>query len=125
MSTFSSSDIPPSHGANGTPAGAASDAGTGRIGGTGRTPVQVVALIFGVVFLLVGIAGFVPGLTTQYDEMGFAGRRSMAMLLGLFMVSGLHNIVHLLYGLAGLAAARTWRASRLYLVVGGVVYLVL
>jgi hypothetical protein len=90
-----------------------------------RTPVQVAAAIVSVVFLLVGVLGFVPGITTDYDQLSFAGHDSMAMLLGVFMVSVLHNIVHLLFGVVGLALARTARGARLYLVAGGVVYLVL
>jgi putative Mn2+ efflux pump MntP len=90
-----------------------------------RTPVQLAALVFGVVFLLVGVAGFIPGITTNYDTMQFAGHHSEAMLLGIFQVSILHNIVHLLYGVVGVAMARTGRLARLYLLVGGVVYLAL
>lgn len=90
-----------------------------------RTPVQRAALIVGVVFLVVGIAGFIPGITSNYDEMEFAGHESQAELLGLFQVSILHNIVHLLFGVAGLWAARTWASSRWYLILGGVVYLLL
>ncbi len=90
-----------------------------------RTPVQVAAAVVSVVFLLVGVLGFVPGVTTDYDQLSFAGHDSMAMLLGVFMVSVLHNIVHLLFGVVGLAAARTARGAKLFLVAGGVVYLVL
>jgi arginine exporter protein ArgO len=90
-----------------------------------RTTMQKVALALGVVFLLVGILGFVPGVTTQYDTMSAAGHQSMAMLLGIFNVSILHNIVHLLFGVVGLLAARTYSAARSYLLVGGIVYLVL
>lgn len=90
-----------------------------------RTPVQLGALVVGVVFVLVGIAGFIPGLTTQYDDMELAGHQSGALLLGIFMVSVLHNVVHLLFGVAGLAAARAPSVSRLYLIIGGVIYLVL
>lgn len=90
-----------------------------------KSPVQVAAAVVAVVFLLVGVLGFVPGVTTNYDRLSFAGHDSMAMLLGVFMVSVLHNIVHLLFGVVGLAAARTARGARLYLVAGGVVYLVL
>ncbi len=98
--------------------------------GPGRTtasrhPVQTVALIYGVIFLLVGIAGFIPGLTSNYDTMQFAGHTSEAMLMGVFQVSILHNIVHLLYGIAGLALARRSTTARHYLLWGGVVYLVL
>jgi hypothetical protein len=90
-----------------------------------RTPVQVTAGVVSVVFLLVGVLGFVPGITTDYDQLSFAGHDSMAMLLGVFMVSVLHNIVHLLFGIVGLAAARTARGAKLFLIAGGVVYLVL
>ena len=90
-----------------------------------RNPASLLALVVGVVFLLVGILGFIPGVTTDYDTMGFAGHDSMAKLFGLFMVSVLHNIVHLLFGVAGIALARTARTAAGYLVVGGVVYLVL
>ena len=90
-----------------------------------RTNVQKATTAVGAVFLLVGILGFIPGITSQYDTMGFAGHGSMAMLLGVFQVSILHNIVHLLFGVAGLAAARSAGGSRNYLIVGGVIYLVL
>lgn len=79
----------------------------------------------GIVFLVVGVLGFIPGITTNYDEMAFAGHMSGAMLLGVFQVSVLHNIVHLLYGVAGVAAARNAWGARNYLVYGGVVYLAL
>jgi hypothetical protein len=57
--------------------------------------------------------------------MTFVGHDSEAKLLGLFQVNVLHNIVHLLFGVAGLALARTWESARLFLVGGGAVYLVL
>jgi len=90
-----------------------------------RTPLQLAAMATGVVFLLVGILGFVPGITTHYSDMTFAGHHSMAKLLGIFMVSVLHNIVHLLFGIAGIAMARKWSTARTFLIGGGVIYLVL
>jgi len=98
----------------------AGESGTGTA--VRRYPVQLAAMIFGVVFLLIGILGFVPGITTNYDQLSFAGPMSGAMLLGLFAVSILHNIVHLAFGVAGLALARTATGARNYLIVGGVVY---
>lgn len=66
------------------------------------------AILFGVVFLLVGILGFVPGITTT-------GADGMPMLLGIFMVNTVHSIVHiasgivfLIAGMAGAGPARTW-----------------
>jgi Domain of unknown function (DUF4383) len=91
----------------------------------GRTAVQKAALGVGVVFLLVGVLGFIPGITTNYDTMSFASHHSEAKLLGIFQVSILHNIVHLLFGVAGIALARTISGARNYLVVGGIIYLVL
>ena len=92
---------------------------------TARHPVQNAATAVGAVLLLVGILGFVPGITTNYDQLGSAGHTSMAMLLGVFQVSILHNIVHLLFGVAGLASARTAAAAKNFLIWGGVVYAVL
>jgi hypothetical protein len=90
-----------------------------------RRPIQLAALVVGVVFLLVGVLGFIPGVTTNFGEMAFAGHQSDALLLGVFQVSVLHNIVHLLFGVAGLAMARTATAARDFLIYGGVIYAVL
>lgn len=87
-----------------------------------RTPLQTAAMWVGIVFLVVGVAGFIPGVTTNYGEMQFAGPDSEAMLLGIFQVSILHNIVHLLFGVWGLAAARSFSGSRIYLIGGGLIY---
>lgn len=80
-------------------------------------------MIYGVVFLLVGVAGFIPGITTNYDTMQFAGHHSEAMLMGIFQVSILHNVVHLLYGVVGVAVARSGIAAKHFLLWGGLVYL--
>ncbi|MBJ2121988.1 DUF4383 domain-containing protein [Arthrobacter sp. MSA 4-2] len=92
---------------------------------TSRTAVQKAALAVGAVFLLVGLLGFVPGITAQYDQLAFAGHHSGALLLGLFQVSVLHNVVHLLFGVAGIMLARSASGARSYLLVGGIIYLVL
>jgi hypothetical protein len=95
-------------------------------GAVGARPlVSTVATVVAVVFLLIGILGFVPGITTNYGDMQFAGHESDAKLLGAFQVSILHNIVHLLFGIAGLALARTVSGARAYLIGGGAVYAVL
>jgi Domain of unknown function (DUF4383) len=90
-----------------------------------RSPIQVAALVIGAAFVLVGILGFIPGITTNVGDMKFAGHESPSELLGLFQVSILHNIVHLGIGIIGLVAAATWEGSRLYLVGGGALYLAL
>jgi hypothetical protein len=90
--------------------------------GEERQPIHAFAATVGLAFLLVGIAGFIPGLTTNYDELELAGPESGAELFGLFRVSILHNIVHLLFAVGLLAAARAaW--SRAYLLGGGIGYL--
>jgi Domain of unknown function (DUF4383) len=90
-----------------------------------RTPLQSAAALVGAVFLLVGILGFIPGITTHYGDMSFAGHGSDAKLLGIFQVSILHNIVHLLFGIVGIALAKTWDGARNFLIGGGAVYLLL
>ncbi|WP_138902889.1 DUF4383 domain-containing protein [Streptomyces albidochromogenes] len=92
---------------------------------TGRSRVQQAALLVGAVFLLVGVLGFIPGITTDYDTMEFAEHHSEAKLLGVFQVSILHNLVHLLFGVAGIAMSRTAAGARTFLIGGGVVYLAL
>jgi hypothetical protein len=90
-----------------------------------RTPVQSLAALVGVVFLLVGVLGFIPGITTHYGDLSFAGHDSGAKLLGIFQVSILHNIVHLLFGVAGLVLAKSADGARTFLLGGGSVYLLL
>ncbi|HEU4511950.1 MAG TPA: DUF4383 domain-containing protein [Nocardioidaceae bacterium] len=92
---------------------------------THGSTLEKAAKIVGIVFLAVGVLGFIPGITTDYGSMQFAGHESEAMLLGIFQVSILHNIVHLLFGAAGLVMSKTWSGARTYLIGGGAIYLVL
>ncbi|GAB2864601.1 DUF4383 domain-containing protein [Streptomyces deserti] len=89
------------------------------------TPLQQAAMLVGAVFLLVGVLGFIPGVTTSYSAMEFATHESGAKLLGIFQVSILHNLVHVAFGIAGLVLARTASGAYSYLLVGGAIYLVL
>ena len=97
----------------------------GRAPAGSKDLLRLAARVVGVVFLLVGVLGFVPGITSHYGDMSVAGHESMSMLLGVFQVSILHNVVHLLFGVAGILMSRTDSGARSYLVGGGVVYLVL
>lgn len=90
-----------------------------------RSQIQLGAAGFGVIFLLVGVAGFIPGVTTHFMNMQFAGRESSAKLIGIFQVSVLHNVVHLLFGAAGLVLGSTPLRARNYLFYGGIAYGVL
>jgi hypothetical protein len=88
-------------------------------------PVQIAAYVVGVAFLLPGVLGFIPGITTNYEMLDFAGHHSGAKLLGIFGISVLHNIVHLAFGIAGVVFARTFTGARRYLMGSGVIYLLL
>jgi hypothetical protein len=85
---------------------------TGNTGArAGMTWPQMLALAFGVVYLLVGIVGF---FITGFD--GFASNRTDGNTdtLLIFMINPLHNIVHILIGLAGIALSRTLAGARTY-----------
>ena len=82
--------------------------------------VQRVAQLFGVVFILVAILGFVAsGSSMEADSM------TAPKLLGLFPVNLLHNVVHLLFGVWGLVASRSFSGAKTYGLIGGLAYIVL
>lgn len=83
------------------------------------------ALIYGIVFLAVGVAGFVPGLTQPHSHPEVTAGTGMGLLFGLFPVNLLHNIVHVLFGIWGLFASRTLGAARGYAKGVAVIYAVL
>jgi len=72
------------------------------------------ALIFGIVYALIGILGFIPGFTTPLTEHNLMVDDNAGLLFGLFPVNLLHNLVHLLVGLLGIVAFRTFGAARNY-----------
>ena len=75
----------------------------------GKTMPEILALVFGAVYLLVGIIGF---FVTGFDN--FAGNSQHEMLIGLFMINPLHNIAHILVGVLGLTLGRTLAGARTY-----------
>jgi hypothetical protein len=80
--------------------------------------VQRVAQIFGWVFVLIAVLGFfTTGMSMEADP------HEAPHLLGLFPVNVLHNVVHLLFGVWGIVAARSFDAARAYGRIGGVAYL--
>jgi hypothetical protein len=91
----------------------------------GRADVQNAGMGVGIVLIVVGILGFIPGVTTQYSELTFLGPDSNAMFLGLFQVSMLLNIVQLAIGATGWAMSRTEHGARNFLLGAGALYIVL
>ena len=71
---------------------------------------QRISIGFGVVYLAVGVLGFIPGITVPSSQPG------QGLLLGIFAVNAIHNIAHLILGAlmlyAGSSAARFWVLSR-------------
>ena len=79
------------------------------VAGRDRTVPEILALVFGAVYLLVGIIGF---FVTGFDN--FAGSDQHEMLIGLFMINPLHNIAHILVGVVGLLLGRTLAGARTF-----------
>jgi Domain of unknown function (DUF4383) len=90
-----------------------------------ETPIQRAAAATALLFGLAGLLGFLPAVTTDLGALEFAGHNSRALLLGLFAVSVVHNVVHLLTSIFGFALALTTSGARGFLIGGGVTYLVL
>jgi hypothetical protein len=85
--------------------------------------VRTFALIFGIIYLLVGVLGFIPGLYTHTTDMPHPSvEAGHGYLLGMFPINILHNIVHLLIGVWGLAASRSIGGARLFAQVLAVFY---
>src|SRR3989441_6124014 len=83
-----------------------------------RSTVQIAALVFGVIYLAVGILGFLPFLGGSFTL-------TNTKLLGLFNINLLHNLVHVVIGIAGLAAVTSIPNARRFCQVVGVILLLL
>jgi hypothetical protein len=85
------------------------------------------ALIFGIVFLIVGAGGFVPGLTdhSAVPHSDLSMTQGFGHELGMFPINLLHNIVHLLFGIWGLIAYRSYAGARSYARAVAIIYGVL
>ena len=86
-----------------------------------KTAVQKAAVVFGIGFLAAAAAGF---LATGMSNMD-ANPETAPRALGLFPVNVLHNLVHLIFGIWGVVAARSIGGARAYCRIAGVIYLVL
>ena len=75
--------------------------------------VKTLGMLFGIVFLAVGILGFVPGVTNN------------EMLLGIFMVNTAHSVVHIVSGAIFLIASMSGAGTaRIWFQIFGVIYAV-
>jgi hypothetical protein len=78
-----------------------------NVAGRGRTVPEILALVFGAIYTLIGIIGFfITGFENFFEH-------TDKTLLG-FEINGMHNVVHILIGVAGLALARTLAGARSY-----------
>jgi hypothetical protein len=86
----------------------------GRMHGT-----RYFALFFGMTYVVIGIVGFIPG----FHTMAPAGAPHMdqtasyGYLFGLFPVNALHNVFHIVVGLAGMAVYPRFSLARAYCIV--------
>jgi len=90
-----------------------------------RLSPELLAIVAAVVFVLLGVLGFVPGITSHHDQLHVWKTGSRAQLFGVFEVSVLLNALHLAFGLLGFPAARTPVGARLYLICGAIGYFAL
>lgn len=83
---------------------------------------QRFALVFGIVFLIIGVLGFVPGVTAPHSHPDVRVTSGLGLEFSLFPVNVLHNLAHVLFGVWGLAAARSLGGARVYGKAVAVVY---
>lgn len=82
------------------------------------TTVQKAAMVFGWIFIIVAALGFFTSGLSMEADLSRAAR-----IFGLFPVNLLHNLVHLAFGIWGVAAARKFSSARTYCRAAGVIYL--
>ena len=89
--------------------------------------VRTFALLYGIVLLAVGVAGFIPALVTPYDAIDheLTMDQGAGHLFGLFPVNLMHNVVHLAFGVWGLAVYRNTSAAIGYARSVAIVYAIL
>ena len=87
------------------------------------TTERYCALIVGIVFLILGVAGFIPGLVTlpgstasfvPPSEATSAYSLGFGNVFGLFPTNFLHNIVHCAVGFLGIASYTSLSSARVF-----------
>jgi hypothetical protein len=84
--------------------------------------IRTFARIFGIVFLLIGISGFIPGVTTPHTHPDVTMEAGLGLAMGLFPVNLLHNLVHIAFGIWGLAGSRSVGGARGYFKGTAIIY---
>jgi hypothetical protein len=75
--------------------------------------LKTIAIIYGIVFLIIGILGFLPTISPEQH------------LIGIFRINAAHNIVHLLTGIIAIGVGlKDARASSIFFRIFGVIYLI-
>lgn len=88
--------------------------------------VRRFAMIFGLIFLVAGVLGFVPALrTTPVEAPELAVTAGFGFLFGLFAVNVLHNLAHIAIGIWGVIAYRSFAAARIFARALAIIYAVL
>lgn len=87
--------------------------------------MQCATILVSSLFLIAGVLGFVPGITSNLDLLEFAGPHSGAAVFAVFEVSVLLNLIHVATGVAGLVLTRTYARARAFLLLGGLAYVAL
>ncbi|MGQ9426737.1 DUF4383 domain-containing protein [Gilvimarinus sp. F26214L] len=89
--------------------------------------IRYFALIYGTIFTIIGIAGFIPFLVTPYGiaDPDLAVTGAAGHLFGLFPVNVLHDLVHIAFGIWGLAVWRNTAKSKSYAKAVAVIYAIL
>jgi hypothetical protein len=74
--------------------------------------VRILAILFGIAFIFGGVAGY--GVMPQFVENG--------LLFGYFEVDTIHNLVHIVTGVLAIMAATSYRLSKLFFILFGLIY---
>ncbi|RPJ47457.1 MAG: DUF4383 domain-containing protein [Chloroflexi bacterium] len=82
------------------------------------------ALIFGIVYTLIGLMGLIPGLLTG-PTTPLAVDILHGNLLGIFPVNIIHTLVHLIFGIWGILAYRSFDSARVFSRTAGVTFILL
>ena len=74
--------------------------------------LRILAILFGIGFIFVGVAGFLP---TFYTD---------GLLFGFFEVNAMHNVVHIVSGVIAIMSATSSKYSKLFFQILGIIYII-